>query len=63
MNKWIGTSEAAMITGLAQRTLQEYAEDGRMPSYKVGPRVLFKQDELESWMESHRRPVVQKAAR
>jgi excisionase family DNA binding protein len=53
--RWIGTAEAAEMTGLARRTLQEYAEDGKLPSYKVGPRVLFREDEIQAWMESHRR--------
>lgn len=63
MIKWIGTDDAANLTGLSRRTLQEYAEDGRIPSFKVGPKVLFRQDEIEAWMEAHRRPVVQRNAR
>jgi excisionase family DNA binding protein len=61
--KWIGTTQAAQKTGLSRRTLQEYAEDGKLPSYKVGRNVLFKLPELVAWMESHRRPAVQGARR
>lgn len=49
------------MTGLAIRTLQEYAEDGRLPSYKPGRHVLFLEDELKDFMFKHRRPAVGEA--
>lgn len=59
--RWIGTAEASKITGLAVRTLQEYAEDGKLPSYRPGRHVLFLEDELVAFMHKHRRPAVGEA--
>lgn len=59
--RWLGTAEASRMTGLAIRTLQEYAEDGRLPSYKPGRHVLFLEDELKDFMFKHRRPAVGEA--
>jgi excisionase family DNA binding protein len=55
----IGINEATRITGLAKGTLYNLTAAGVVPHYKLGRRTLFRAEELEAWIEQHRRgPIV-----
>ena len=43
-------------------TVRRWTAERRIPFYRIGRRILFKRDELEGWLEAHRRamePAVQ----
>jgi len=49
-------AELSRSSGLSRRTLQRHlaAAEGGLPYYKVGGRVLVRQDEFDGWMEARR---------
>jgi excisionase family DNA binding protein len=42
---------AAELLGVHLRTLQQWAQQGRVPCLKVGSRLRFRRAELEAWAE------------
>jgi excisionase family DNA binding protein len=45
---------ASEYTGLAAITLRHLVSAGRIPYYKLGSRVFFDLDDLNTWIESKR---------
>jgi len=59
MAELVGIDRAARLTGLAKGTLYNMVSAARIPHVKLGRRVLFREAELEAWIDQHRRgPVV-----
>jgi predicted DNA-binding transcriptional regulator AlpA len=55
-NKPINTDEAAKYSGLASSTLEKMRVTGGGPPYlKIGRRVLYFRDDIEVWLQRHRR--------
>lgn len=44
------TKQAAEILGLAQRTVRDYALQGKIRSFKIGNRTLFTDEMLEEYL-------------
>ncbi len=44
----VGLEEAAALLGISARTLRKMAADGRVPSVKLGRRLLFRVRDLET---------------
>jgi excisionase family DNA binding protein len=56
--------EASELTRLTVATLYAYVRARRVPYLKVGSRVLFRRDDLEAWLWSHRvTPLTQRELR
>lgn len=52
----MSVSEAAAYLGLAESTLNKKRLDGSgAPYLKLGRRVVYRQSDLDAWLESHRR--------
>lgn len=51
-------SEASAFTRLKPATLYAYVAARRVPFLKIGSRVLFSRNELESWVAAHRVPAL-----
>ena len=50
------TEKAAIYVGLSPRTLERYRVTGQGPTYlKNGRRVLYRQADLDQWLENNRR--------
>ena len=49
MKKQLNVKEAAELLGVHVMTVYRKVEDGTMPCYKYGSRILFDPDELEAW--------------
>ena len=54
MEKLLNINEAAELLGLAKVTLYRYASMKMLPTVKLGDRLLFKQSDLEKWVDEHR---------
>jgi excisionase family DNA binding protein len=53
--KWI-TPEAAKYAGCSHRTLEKLRQTGGGPVYlKIGRSVLYRQSDLDAWLEQCRR--------
>ena len=47
--------QGAWMLSIAPRTLRKYASEGRLPSIKIGNRLLFAVADLEKFLADHRR--------
>ena len=55
-NHFISTRPAARFLTLSPRTLEKYRLTGKGPYfYKIGRRVVYRTDDLVSWVEANRR--------
>jgi excisionase family DNA binding protein len=55
--------EVSDVLGFSPSTIVDWAEAGKMPAFKVGGRLRFKESEIEAWLESQRRPVTRSVTR
>ena len=54
--------EVARYLGMAERTIYDWAQSGRLPAFKLGATWRFRLSEIDAWLETHRSgPVVQTA--
>ncbi len=51
---WLSIEQAAEYTTFAVVTLRKLAYRGAIPFYKKGRRVVFKREEIDSWMGTSR---------
>lgn len=51
--------EAASFTGFSTSHLHKLSCTGGIPCYKKGKRLLFRREELESWLLSNRRATIE----
>lgn len=53
---WLNTAQAAKLTGLSVRTLQNYVNDQKVPYYRDGREpIRFRRNELEAWVAARKR--------
>ena len=57
MSNLINIRQAAGLLGLSRNTLYSYVARRKIPHYKIGAKLLFDPDELETWRRSKRVPV------
>jgi excisionase family DNA binding protein len=50
--------EAADFTRLKPATLYAYIASRKIPYLKVGSRVLFGREDLQTWLQAHRVPAL-----
>jgi excisionase family DNA binding protein len=51
--------EVAAVLGFAAGTIVDWAEAGRIPHFKIGKALRFRESEILEWIEEQRRgPVV-----
>jgi excisionase family DNA binding protein len=53
--RYVGIKEVSLYTSLPVKTLYEWAGTGRIPSIKMGRRVLFDLNDIDKVMESLKR--------
>jgi excisionase family DNA binding protein len=46
--------ELADLLGFAAGTVVDWAEAGKLPAFKLGGRLRFRQSEVEAWLEMRR---------
>ena len=57
MPEILNIREAAKLTRLSAGTLYIYVERRKIPFLKIGSRVLFEREALETWLAEHRVPA------
>lgn len=57
---YITEAELAKILKVTQRTLAEYRNTGKLPYYKFGGRVLYKEKDIADILERNRREAFAK---
>lgn len=57
--RYVSIKEASKYTSIPVKTLYEWASIGKVPSIKMGRRVLFDLDAIDKVMISLRRPYLQ----
>jgi excisionase family DNA binding protein len=54
MSKYLRIPVAAERLGVSKSTLYHWISARSIPHVKIGQTVLFREDELEAWVEAHR---------
>ena len=62
MEALINIERVAELLGIRISTVRYYCHKRMIPHQKIGHRVLFRQSELEQWLEAGQRPVVDSSA-
>jgi len=57
--KYVGIKDASKYTSIPVKTLYEWASLGKIPSIKMGRRVLFDLDDIDKAMASLKRPYLE----
>jgi excisionase family DNA binding protein len=54
-DRYMRACEVAELLGFSAATVVDWAERGEIPSFKIGGRLRFREDELAVWLEEQRR--------
>ena len=54
-DKLMTPAEVAELLGFAAGTILDWAEADRIPHFKIGTALRFRQSEVEAWLEEQRR--------
>jgi excisionase family DNA binding protein len=46
--------ELAELLGFSSATIVDWAEDGKVPAFKIGGRLRFRESEVLAWLETKR---------
>jgi len=57
--RYVSIKDVSEYTSLSEKTLYEWAGIGKIPSHKVGSRVLFDLQDMDKVMASLKRPYLQ----
>lgn len=52
--QYLTKAQAALYSGLSQRTIDYARVRGILSSYKIGKRVLLKRGDIDAWIEQFR---------
>ncbi len=55
MNELMTLPEVARFLKIARRTAYLWAQQGRLPGFKVGTGWRFKREDIDQWVEAQRR--------
>ena len=58
MTNLLSVREAADFLGLKPVTIYKYINSRSIPFIKIGRRVLFEPEDLESWLKDKKIPVI-----
>jgi excisionase family DNA binding protein len=58
MNQLLRVADVAELTQLSPSTIYQWAETGRIPSFRLGNRVRFDSGEIRQWLEKKKRRAV-----
>jgi excisionase family DNA binding protein len=63
MERLLTSRELAAVLGFSTATIVDWAEAGKVPVFKVGGRLRFRESEVLAWLEERRAPVSSAQAR
>lgn len=58
MKEFLTIDELSEYLNLKRSTLYSLVESGELPHYRIGRLIRFRRDDVESWMEGHRKEAV-----
>ena len=53
--EFLNIDELSEFLNIKKSTLYSMVENGELPHYKIGRLIRFRRDELNAWLESHRK--------
>ncbi|MGO8693111.1 MAG: helix-turn-helix transcriptional regulator [Rectinemataceae bacterium] len=56
MKNLMTVGEVSAKTRLARQTIYQLSSEGRIPRIKLGGRLLFDEEEIETWLEQFHLP-------
>jgi excisionase family DNA binding protein len=56
--EYVNIEELSEYLGIKKSTLYGMVEKGELPHYRIGRLIRFKRDDMDSWIERHRREIV-----
>ena len=59
MERYITDKELAQWLKISRRTLQEYRNNGMLPYYQLGGKILYKESDVEKLLEDNYRKAFQ----
>ena len=54
MNQLLTLPEVAKQLSVAERTVYQWAQQGKIPAFKIGSSWRFNQSDIDSWIEEQR---------
>jgi len=65
MDKFLSVSEVSEYLNVKKTTVYSWVESREIPFYKIGRLIRFKKNDIDEWMEKHRKEIldINKAAK
>ena len=57
--RYMNDSELANYLKVSRRTLQEYRNNGILPYYQIGGKILYRESDIEELLEKNRQEAFQ----
>ena len=57
---YLSGEEVCSQLRISTRTLQEYRNSGKLPFYKIGGKILYKQSDIQTMLERHYNAIPKK---
>ena len=61
LGDWLDNDEVCKILKISKRTLQTLRDNGTLPYFKLGGKVLYRESDLEALLQRCYHPVISKA--
>ena len=58
MKKFFTIDELSDYLNIKKSTLYSMVESGKLPHYRIGRLIRFKQDDVDVWLEGHKRKSI-----
>ncbi|CDD51102.1 helix-turn-helix domain-containing protein [Bacteroides mediterraneensis] len=58
-HRYLTDAELAKCLKISRRTLQEYRNNGIIPFYHVGGKILYKEADIEEFLETNRQEAIE----
>jgi len=60
MDKWLTLEQITEYLQMSTSSIYKMAQVGKIPAYKVGRQWRFKKEEIDKWVEKHRKTTIRK---
>jgi excisionase family DNA binding protein len=60
MDKWLTLEQIAKYLQMSTSSIYKMAQTGKIPAYKVGRQWRFKKEDIDKWVEKHRKTTIRK---
>ena len=54
VKQFLNIKEVSQLLGISIAVINKFIKEGSIPSYKIGKRRLFNQEEIVAWVKTHR---------